>query len=107
LTIIACVGWGSNFAGLAFPFVKRKIEGADIEIIPVEPASCPSLTKGKFTYDLGDVAGMTPYLAMYTLGHTFMPHPMHAGGLRYHSMSPLVSQAAAEGLLSPSAVPQL
>ncbi|SLM18385.1 Tryptophan synthase beta chain 2 [uncultured spirochete] len=106
-TIVACVGGGSNFAGLAFPFIKEKIEGADIEIIPVEPASCPSLTKGKFIYDLGDVAGMTPYLAMYTLGHTFMPHPMHAGGLRYHGMSPLVSQAAAEGLLSPSAVPQL
>jgi tryptophan synthase beta chain len=106
-TIIACVGGGSNFAGLAFPFVADKIAGAEIEIIPVEPTSCPSLTKGSYAYDLGDVAGMTPYLPMYTLGHGFMPHAMHAGGLRYHGMSPLVSQAAHAGLLSPRAVPQL
>lgn len=105
--IIACVGGGSNFAGLAFPFLADKIAGADIEIIPVEPTSCPSLTKGVYAYDLGDVAGMTPYLPMYTLGHSFMPHAMHAGGLRYHGMSPLVSLAAREGLLSPRAVPQL
>ncbi|MDP2791536.1 MAG: TrpB-like pyridoxal phosphate-dependent enzyme [Rectinemataceae bacterium] len=105
--IIACVGGGSNFAGLAFPFVADKIAGAEIEIIPVEPTSCPSLTKGSYAYDLGDVAGMTPYLPMYTLGHGFMPHAMHAGGLRYHGMSPLVSQAAHSGLLSPRAVPQL
>lgn len=105
--IIACVGGGSNFAGLAFPFLADKIAGADIEIIPVEPTSCPSLTKGTYAYDLGDVAGMTPYLPMYTLGHGFMPHAMHAGGLRYHGMSPLVSQAAHEGLLSPRSVPQL
>lgn len=105
--IIACVGGGSNFAGLAFPFLADKIAGADIEIIPVEPTSCPSLTKGTYAYDLGDVAGMTPYLPMYTLGHGFMPHAMHAGGLRYHGMSPLVSQAAHEGLLSPTSVPQL
>jgi len=105
--IIACVGGGSNFAGLAFPFLADKIAGADIEILPVEPTSCPSLTKGTFAYDLGDVAGMTPYLPMYTLGHSFMPHAMHAGGLRYHGMSPLVSLAAREGLLSPRAVPQL
>jgi len=105
--IVACAGGGSNFAGLAFPFIADKIAGADIEIIPVEPTSCPSLTKGSYAYDLGDVAGMTPYLPMYTLGHNFMPHEMHAGGLRYHGMSPLVSQAAHEGLLSPRAVPQL
>jgi tryptophan synthase beta chain len=106
-TIVACVGGGSNFAGLAFPFLADKIAGADIEILPVEPTSCPSLTKGTYAYDLGDVAGMTPYLPMYTLGHNFMPHAMHAGGLRYHGMSPLVSQAAREGLISPQAVPQL
>jgi tryptophan synthase beta chain len=81
--------------------------GADIEIIPVEPSSCPSLTKGSFRYDLGDVAGMTPLLPMHTLGHTFIPPTIHAGGLRYHGMAPLVSQAAEEGLLSPKALPQL
>jgi tryptophan synthase beta chain len=105
--IIACVGGGSNFAGLAFPFLADKIAGADIEIIPVEPASCPSLTRGSFRYDLGDVAGMTPLLPMHTLGHSFIPPTIHAGGLRYHGMSPLVSQAAVEGLLSPQALPQL
>jgi tryptophan synthase beta chain len=105
--VIACVGGGSNFAGLAFPFLADKIAGADIELIPVEPTSCPSLTKGTFSYDLGDIAGMTPYLPMYTLGHSFMPHTLHAGGLRYHGMAPLVSAAAREGYLSPSAVPQL
>lgn len=105
--VIACVGGGSNFAGLAFPFLADKIAGADIELIPVEPTSCPSLTKGTFAYDLGDIAGMTPYLPMYTLGHDFMPHTLHAGGLRYHGMAPLVSAAAREGYLSPRAVPQL
>lgn len=105
--VIACVGGGSNFAGLSFPFVKDKIEGADIEIIPVEPASCPSLTRGRFVYDLGDVAGMTPLLPMYSLGHDFVPASIHAGGLRYHGMSPLVSAAAEEGLISPRAIPQL
>ncbi|MEI6875444.1 MAG: TrpB-like pyridoxal phosphate-dependent enzyme [Spirochaetota bacterium] len=104
--VIACVGGGSNFAGLAFPFVKDKIEGADIEIIPVEPSSCPSLTRGDFVYDLGDIAGMTPLLPMHSLGHEFIPSRLHAGGLRYHGMSPLVSQAAYEGLLSPKALPQ-
>jgi tryptophan synthase beta chain len=104
--VIACVGGGSNFAGLAFPFIKDKIEGAQIEIIPVEPTSCPSLTRGTFAYDLGDIAGMTPLLPMHTLGHTFIPPRLHAGGLRYHGMSPLVSQAAIEGLISPSAVPR-
>ena len=105
--VIACAGGGSNFAGISFPFLADKIAGADIEIIPVEPSSCPTLTRGTYAYDLGDIAGMTPYLPMYTLGHTFMPSAMHAGGLRYHGMSPLVSQAAHEGLLAPSAVPQL
>jgi tryptophan synthase beta chain len=105
--VIACVGGGSNFAGLAFPFIADKIAGAEIEIIPVEPSSCPSLTRGSFRYDLGDVAGMTPLLPMHTLGHSFIPPTIHAGGLRYHGMSPLVSQAAVEGLLSPKALPQL
>jgi tryptophan synthase beta chain len=105
--VIACVGGGSNFAGLAFPFIADKIAGADIEIIPVEPASCPSLTRGSFRYDLGDVAGMTPLLPMHTLGHSFIPPTIHAGGLRYHGMSPLVSQAAVSGLISPQSIRQI
>ncbi len=104
--VIGCVGGGSNFAGLAFPFIADKIAGAQIEIIPVEPTSCPSLTRGPFVYDLGDVAGMTPLLPMYSLGHNFVPPPIHAGGLRYHGMAPLVSQATNEGLLKPRAIHQ-
>lgn len=105
--IIGCAGGGSNFAGLSFPFVRDKINGDDIEIIPVEPASCPTLTGGEFTYDIGDMSGMTPLMAMHTLGHNFVPPPIHAGGLRYHGMSPLVSQAAISGLLNPVAIHQL
>lgn len=105
--VIGCAGGGSNFAGLAFPFMRDKINGADIEIIPVEPASCPSLTKGKFLYDIGDMSGMTPLMAMFSLGHTFIPAPIHAGGLRYHGMSPLVSQTVVEGLASPLSLDQL
>lgn len=105
--VIGCVGGGSNFAGMSFPFAYEKINGAQIDIIPVEPASCPTLTKGPFSYDLGDYSGMTPLLAMYTLGHNFIPEPIHAGGLRYHGMSPLVSQAVMDGLMSPRAIPQL
>jgi len=105
--VIACAGGGSNFAGLAFPFIKDKIDGAEMEIIPVEPSSCPSMTKGRFVYDLGDMSGMTPLLPMYSLGHEFIPASIHAGGLRYHGMSPLVSAAAEQGLLSPTALPQL
>ena len=105
--VIACAGGGSNFAGLAFPFVADKIAGAEIEIIPVEPTSCPTLTRAPFTYDYGDVARMTPLLPMYSLGHEFISPPIHAGGLRYHGMAPLVSQAVVEGLLAPRAVDQL
>jgi len=104
--VIGCAGGGSNFGGLAFPFVADKINGAQIEIIPVEPTSCPSMTKGIFSYDSGDTAGMTPLAAMYTLGHNFIPEAIHAGGLRYHGMSPLVSQACVEGLLKPRAIAQ-
>lgn len=106
-TIVACVGGGSNFAGLSFPFIKEKIDGAKIDIVPVEPASCPSMTRGLFAYDFGDTAGMTPLLAMYTLGHDFMPAPNHAGGLRYHGMAPLVSAAARQGLLRPESISQV
>jgi tryptophan synthase beta chain len=106
-SVIACAGGGSNFAGLSFPFMNDKIHGAQIDIIPVEPASCPTLTKAPFVYDHGDIAKMTPLLAMYSLGHGFVPAPIHAGGLRYHGMSPLVSQAVVEGLATPLAIPQL
>jgi tryptophan synthase beta chain len=105
--VIGCAGGGSNFAGLAFPFVADKIHGANIDIIPVEPSSCPTLTRGPFTYDHGDVAKMTPLMPMYTLGHEFVSPPIHAGGLRYHGMAPLVSQAAVEGLIRPIAMDQL
>jgi tryptophan synthase beta chain len=105
--IIGCVGGGSNFAGLSFPFVCDKINGAKIQIIPTEPTACPSMTRGPFAYDFGDTAGMTPLLAMYTLGHRFVPPPIHAGGLRYHGTAPLVSQAIVEGLLEPRAYNQI
>ena len=105
--IIGCAGGGSNFAGMAFPFVADKIAGADIDIIPIEPFSCPSITRGAFTYDIGDKSGMTPLMAMFTLGHDFIPSPIHAGGLRYHGMSPLVSAAVEQGLLNPRAVHQM
>jgi len=105
--VIGCAGGGSNFAGLAFPFALDKINGAQMDIIPVEPFSCPTMTKGPFVYDLGDFSGMTPLLPMYSLGHTFVPPPIHAGGLRYHGMAPLVSAAVKEGLMDPRAIHQL
>lgn len=105
--IIGCAGGGSNFAGLSFPFVCDKIHGKKIEIYPVEPTGCPTMTRGPFTYDFGDVACQTPLLAMHTLGHGFVPAPIHAGGLRYHGMAPLVSQAIVEGLLTPRAYNQI
>jgi tryptophan synthase beta chain len=104
--VIGCAGGGSNFAGLAFPFVLDKINGRQIEIYPVEPAACPTLTKAPFVYDHGDTARYTPLLPMHSLGHAFVPPPVHAGGLRYHGMSPTVSQLVDEGLFSPKAVTQ-
>ncbi|MDD3926506.1 MAG: TrpB-like pyridoxal phosphate-dependent enzyme, partial [bacterium] len=89
--LIGCAGGGSNFAGLVFPFVPDKLAGRDIRIVAVEPSACPTLTRGFYRYDFGDVARFTPLLKMYTLGHSFMPPGIHAGGLRYHGMSPLVS----------------
>jgi len=88
--LIGCVGGGSNFAGLFFPFVKDKMKGQNIRFIAVEPTSCPTLTKGLYKYDFGDVAKMTPLLKMYTLGHSFIPPSIHAGGLRYHGDAPLL-----------------
>ena len=105
--VIGCAGGGSNFAGIAFPFTADKIHGAKIEIIPVEPTACPTLTRAPFAYDHGDTACMTPLLAMHSLGHNFMPPPIHAGGLRYHGMSPLVSQCVIEGLHTPRAIDQV
>jgi tryptophan synthase beta chain len=104
--VIGCAGGGSNLAGLTFPFVKDKIEGANINIIAVEPASCPTLTRGPFAYDIGDMSGMTPLLPMYTLGHEYIPDPIHAGGLRYHGMAPLVSKAVADNLIEARSIGQ-
>ncbi len=104
--VIGCAGGGSNFAGLAFPFTADKINGAKIEIMPIEPAACPKMTRGPFRYDHGDTACMTPLLAMHTLGHAFVPPPIHAGGLRYHGMAPLVCQGIVEGLFKPKAYKQ-
>ncbi len=106
-TVIGCVGGGSNFAGLSFPFILDKINGKDIDIIPVEPASCPTMTRAPYHYDYGDNAGLTPLLAMYTLGHGFIPPPIHAGGLRYHGLSPLISHVINLGLIRPLALHQL
>ena len=105
--IFACCGGGSNFAGLTFPFLRRKIkEGKKYRIVGVEPSACPSLTKGELRYDFGDTAETTPLLMMYTLGHTFMPPSIHAGGLRYHGMSPMVSHALKLGLIEAQAFHQ-
>ncbi len=89
--LIACAGGGSNLSGLFFPFVKGTLAGKGPRLVAVEPAACPSLTRGRYAYDYGDTAGMAPMARMYTLGHTFMPSGIHAGGLRYHGMSPIVS----------------
>ena len=106
--VVGCAGGGSNFAGLSFPFISDKIAGSSqVRVIATEPESCPTLTRAAFVYDSGDVAMMTPLLPMYSLGHTFVPPPIHAGGLRYHGMAPLVSHVLREGLIEASALPQL
>jgi len=105
--VIGCAGGGSNFAGLAFPFVADKIHGAPIEIIPVEPAACPTMTRAPYAYDHGDTARLTPLLPMHSLGHGFIPPSIHAGGLRYHGIAPLVSAGVQQGLLCPRAQQQL
>ncbi|MBZ0221284.1 MAG: TrpB-like pyridoxal phosphate-dependent enzyme [Candidatus Methylomirabilis sp.] len=104
--IIGCSGGGSNIAGLSFPFLLDKINGRDLRVIAVEPSSCPTLTKGEYRYDFGDLAGLTPYLMMYTLGHDFVPPGIHAGGLRYHGEAPLVSRLFHDGLIEAAAWPQ-
>jgi len=108
--IFASCGGGSNFGGIAFPFLADKASGTakkEARLVAVEPASCPTLTKGTYTWDYGDVAGLTPIVKMHTLGHDFMPPGIHAGGLRYHGESPLVSQLYDEGLIEAVSVPQL
>lgn len=105
--IIGCAGGGSNAAGLMFPFLRDRLEGkTSTRFVAVEPASCPSLTKGEYRYDFGDVAGMTPLLKMHTLGHTFVPAGIHAGGLRYHAMAPLISHLYELKFLEARAYPQ-
>ena len=106
--VIACHGGGSNFAGLAFPFLREKLKGTrkNLRAIAVEPSSCPTLTKGPREYDFGDVAGLTPLLMMHTLGHKFIPPPVHAGGLRYHGSAPLVSHVLAAKLIEAEAYAQ-
>lgn len=99
--IVGCVGGGSNFAGFAFPFVKDKLDGKDIRFVACEPKACPTLTRAPFRYDFGDTAEMTPLLKMHTLGHTFVPPPIHAGGLRYHGMAPLVSLLVDQKVIEP------
>jgi tryptophan synthase beta chain len=97
--VVACVGGGSNFAGLAFPFLREKIAGREIDVLACEPAACPTLTRGIFAYDFGDTGKLTPLVPMHTLGHDFVPAPIHAGGLRYHGAAPLVSQLVLDGLV--------
>jgi tryptophan synthase beta chain len=105
--VIGCAGGGSNFAGLSFPFIRDKIHGKTISVIAAEPTSCPTLTKGPYIYDFGDTAQTTPLLPMYSIGHGFIPAPIHAGGLRYHGMAPLVSRLCADGFVEPRAYGQL
>jgi len=104
--LIGSCGGGSNFAGLAFPFLREKLNGEDIRMVAVEPTACPTLTRGKFAYDFGDTMGLTPLVPMYTLGHSFVPPGIHAGGLRYHGDAPLVSQLVHDGIVEAQAYHQ-
>ena len=106
--VIGCVGGGSNYAGLAYPFMADRLSGdkPDLRFLATEPAACPTLTKGRFAYDFGDTAGMSPIVPMYTLGHTFVPAPVHAGGLRYHGDSPSLSMLVHEGHMEAAAYTQ-
>ena len=105
--LVGCTGGGSNFGGLAFPFLREKLAGKmNPTIRCVEPAACPTLTKGEYRYDFGDTAGLTPLMKMHTLGASFIPEPIHAGGLRYHGMAPLVSHIYELGLVEAISIPQ-
>jgi tryptophan synthase beta chain len=104
--VIGCVGGGSNFAGISFPFVREKLAGKTIRIVAAEPAACPTLTRGTYAYDFGDTGQLTPLVKMHTLGHTFVPPGIHAGGLRYHGAAPLVSLLLEEGIIEATAIRQ-
>jgi len=104
--VVGCVGGGSNFAGLAFPFIREKIAGREIDVLACEPAACPTLTRGVFAYDFGDTSKLTPLVAMHTLGHDFVPAPIHAGGLRYHGVAPLISQLVRDDVIRAEAYVQ-
>ncbi|NTV97685.1 MAG: TrpB-like pyridoxal phosphate-dependent enzyme [Chlorobiaceae bacterium] len=105
--VIGCAGGGSNFAGISFPFLYDKIHGKNVQVIATEPEACPTLTRGPYIYDAGDVAKMTPFLPMHSLGHGFIPPAIHAGGLRYHGMAPLVSHVKELGLIDASSIGQI
>ena len=105
--IFGCVGGGSSFGGMVLPFIKDKLEGKDLRLVAVEPEACPTMTKGLYTWDFGDVAGFAPIVKMYTLGHSFVPPPVHAGGLRYHGMSPILCHLHKLGLIEARAEHQV
>jgi tryptophan synthase beta chain len=105
--VIGCAGGGSNFAGISFPYVRDAIHGKKVRILATEPALCPTMTRGPFAYDFGDLARKTPLLPMHTLGHDFVPPPTHAGGLRYHGMAPLVSHLVNLGFIEARAYDQI
>src|SRR4249919_3524358 len=105
--VIGCVGGGSNFAGVAYPFLRERLrEGTEMRFVGAEPAACPTLTRGRYAYDFGDTVGMTPLMPMYTLGHDFVPPPVHAGGLRYHGDAPSLSALVKEGVVEARAIAQ-
>jgi tryptophan synthase beta chain len=104
--VIGCAGGGSNFAGLTLPFVREKLAGKSVRILAAEPAACPTLTRGVYAYDFGDTSKLTPLVKMHTLGHAFVPAGIHAGGLRYHGMAPIVSHLHELGLIEAAAVKQ-
>jgi len=105
--VFGCVGGGSNFAGLAFPFIRHRLKGKQIRFVACEPHSCPSMSRGEYRYDFGDTTMLTPLIKMFTLGHSFVPPGIHAGGLRYHGMAPMVSLGADLGLIEPAAFHQI
>jgi tryptophan synthase beta chain len=104
--VVGCVGGGSNFSGLVFPFLREHFAGREVDVLACEPAACPTLTRGPFAYDFGDTSQLTPLVPMHTLGHDFVPAGIHAGGLRYHGMAPLVSQLVLDGLVRAEAYTQ-
>ncbi len=105
--VIGCVGGGSNFAGLAFPFLRHRLQGKPLRFIAAEPKACPTVTRGQYRYDFGDTTKLTPLIKMYTLGHSFVPPGIHAGGLRYHGMAPMVSLGVKLGLIEPTSFHQI